>query len=42
MLPRNPLWETAMGAETIVNMRKEIVKALGQQLRSKATIRFGG
>lgn len=42
MLPRDPLWETAMGAQTIVDMRTAIVKELGARLRSKATIRFGG
>ena len=42
MLPRDPLWETAQAPNTIRNMRLAIVRVLGKELRSQASIRFAG
>lgn len=41
MLPRDPLWEAAMGPKTILEMQRAVVRELGKVLRSQASIRFG-
>lgn len=41
MLPRDPLWETAIAPGTIREMQKAIVLELGKNLRSQAGLRFG-
>ena len=40
MLPRDPLWEAAMGPKTILEMRRAVVRELGKVLRSQARIRL--
>lgn len=40
MLPRDPLWSTALGPATIDEMRRSILRELGKVLRSQATVRF--
>lgn len=40
MLPRDPLWQTAIAPQTIRDMRLEIVRTLGAKLRSQAVVRF--
>lgn len=39
-LPRDPLWEAAMGPKTIFEMRRAVVRELGKVLRSQAAIRL--
>lgn len=41
VLPRDPLWEAAMGPKTILEMQRAVVRELGKVLRSQAVIRFG-
>lgn len=40
MLPRDPLWQTALGPTTVLEMRRAILSALGKSLRSQAVVRF--
>ena len=40
MLPRDPLWQTALAPKTIEEMRRAILSALGKSLRSQAVVRF--